>query len=292
MAANCKQAWLRPGLRAAAMAVMLAGIGVAQEDVAGSADHPMLSRYPNSRITEYEKNYNAVEMPVAGAAGARPKKETIEGQVTRIRYFHNNPDSQPSALQVLRNYQNAVKSIGGKVVFERLPRPNDGGETVMTAQFGGKEVWVRIRPEIFSAPTQSYVVTVVEREGMEQAVTAARLLEDLNRQGFATLYLNFDTNRWEIRQQDQAALDEVAGALKQSPSMRIRIEGHTDNVGQPEANKALSEKRARSVMEALVARGVPAGRMTAAGFGQEKPIADNRTEEGRAKNRRVEMVKQ
>lgn len=273
-------------------AALAAGLGVAQEDVPGSADHPLLSRYPNSRITEYEKNYNAVEMPVAARPGARPQKWAIEGQLTRIRYFHNDPERQPSPLQVLRNYQNAVKAIGGRVVYERLPSANDGGETVLTVQSGGREVWVRVAPDIFSAPAQSYLLEIVERQGMEQEVTAARLLEDLNRQGFATLYLHFDTNRSDIRPQDEALLDEVAAALKQAPAMKVRIEGHTDNVGQPEANRILSEKRARSVMQALVARGVPAARLSAAGFGQERPIADNRTEEGRAKNRRVELVRQ
>lgn len=292
MRADAGMRAIRRWLGMAGVAGLIGAVCFAQADVAGSADHPMLSRYPNSRIAEYEKNYNAVEMMVAGAPGTQPKKTTIEGEVTRIRYFHNDPKNQPSALQVLRNYQNAVKSIGGKVVFERLPRPNDGGETVMTAQSGGKEVWVRVRPEIFSAPTQSYVLQIVEREAMQQAVTAAKLLEDLNKQGFATLYLNFDTNKWDIRPQDQATLDEVAAALKQTPAMRVRIEGHTDNAGQAEANKVLSERRARSVMEALTARGVAAGRMTAEGFGQERPVADNRTEEGRAKNRRVELVKQ
>lgn len=58
----------------------------------------MLSRYPNSRITEYEKNYNAVEMLVAARPGARPQKQTIEGRLTRIRCFHNDPERQPSPL--------------------------------------------------------------------------------------------------------------------------------------------------------------------------------------------------
>ncbi len=280
-------------LRAAmALLCLAAGADAAQLDVKGSADHPMLSRYPNSRIAQFEQNYAAVEMLVAGAPGARAQKRTLEGQLTRIRYFHNDRDSQPSALQVLRNYQNAVKSIGGKMVYERLPRPNDGGETTLTAMFGGKEVWVRVRPDIFSAPTQSYLLEIVELQGMEQVVTAARLLEDLNRQGFATLYLNFDTGKWDIRPADAPTLDEVAKALLQAPAMKVSIEGHTDNVGQPEANRILSERRARSVLEALAARGIAANRMSAAGFGQDRPIADNRTEEGRAKNRRVEIVRQ
>jgi len=270
---------------------LTAAAGMAQEDVKGSADHPMLSRYPNSHITEYEKTYNAVEMSVGGAPGTRPKKQSLEGQFTRIRYFHNDPNSQPSALQVIRNYQNAVRSVGGKVVYERLPRPNDGGETTLVAQSGGKEVWVRVRPEIFSAPTQSYLLEILEREGMEQKVTAARLLDELQKQGFTALYLSFETNSWQIRPSDAATLDEVAAALKQTPGMKVSIEGHTDNVGTPESNRVLSERRAQSVLDALVQRGVDRARLSAAGFGQERPVADNRTEEGRAKNRRVELVR-
>ncbi|MNC85266.1 Peptidoglycan-binding protein ArfA [compost metagenome] len=79
--------------------------------------------------------------------------------------------------------------------------------------------------------------------------------------------------------------------LKSAPAMRIAIEGHTDNVGQAPANKALSEQRARSVMNAIVAAGIDAKQLTASGLGQERPIADNRSEDGRAKNRRVELVK-
>ncbi|HEU0289221.1 MAG TPA: OmpA family protein, partial [Burkholderiales bacterium] len=74
-------------------------------------------------------------------------------------------------------------------------------------------------------------------------------------------------------------------------SLSIAVEGHTDNVGQATANKALSEQRARSVMNAIVAVGIDPKRVSAAGFGQERPIADNRSEEGRSKNRRVELVK-
>lgn len=84
---------------------------------------------------------------------------------------------------------------------------------------------------------------------------------------------------------------EIVKALKSSPDLRVSIEGHTDNVGQPAPNKALSEKRAQSVMAAVIAGGIDAKRLSAAGFGQERPVADNRTEEGRAKNRRVELVK-
>jgi outer membrane protein OmpA-like peptidoglycan-associated protein len=79
--------------------------------------------------------------------------------------------------------------------------------------------------------------------------------------------------------------------LEDNPDLSLTVEGHTDNVGAPDYNKRLSDDRARSVVAALTAKGIEARRLKAAGFGQDKPVADNGTEEGRAKNRRVELVK-
>ena len=278
--------------RAAYVALLAtwAALAAAQDDVAKSRDHPLLTRYPDSFIVEYEKNFNAIEFAV-GKKGAEAERKAIEGDATTIVYFHKNVDRQPSALQVLRNYQNAVKGIGGEVVYERLPRDGDGGEATMKVTTGGKEVWVRVEPGIFSAPTQSYKLQVVEVAAMQQVVTANKLLDELNRNGFIALYINFDTGKADLKPDGRATVAEIVKMLKSAPSMKVGIEGHTDNVGQPSANKALSEARARSVMAAVVAGGVEAGRLSAAGFGQEKPIADNRGEEGRARNRRVELVK-
>lgn len=262
----------------------------AQQDVARSKDHPLLTRYPGSHIVEYEKNYNAVEF-TTGMKDGSPQKKSVEGDATSITYFHNSVEKQPSALQLLRNYQNAVKGIGGETVYERMPKDGDGGEITMKVATGGKEVWVRVEPGIFSAPTQSYRLQVVEVAGMQQVVTANKLLDELNRNGFIALYINFDSGKAELKPDGRATVAEIVKMLKAAPTMKVAIEGHTDNVGQPAANKALSEARARSVMAAVVAGGVQAGRLSAAGFGQERPIADNRGEEGRAKNRRVELVK-
>ena len=283
------------GKRMALVAVALwaalgAASALAQEDVGGSKDHPLLTRYPDSFIAEYEKNFNSVEFTV-GARGGELQKKAVEGDATSILYFHKKPERQPSALQVLRNYQNAVKAIGGEVVYERLPKEGDGGETTLRVASGGKEAWVRVEPGIFSAPTQSYKLQVVEVAGMQQVVTANKLLEELEKAGFIALYINFDTGKAELKADGKATVAEIVKMLKAAPALRVAIEGHTDNVGQAAANKALSEKRAQSVMAAVVAGGIDAKRLSAAGFGQERPIADNRGEDGRAKNRRVELVK-
>lgn len=88
-----------------------------------------------------------------------------------------------------------------------------------------------------------------------------------------------------------AVVAEIEQALKQQADLKISIEGHTDNTGTPVGNRKLSG-RAAAVVAALKARGIEPGRLASAGHGQDKPIADNGTEEGRAKNRRVEIVKQ
>lgn len=259
-------------------------------DIGKSKDHPLLTRYPKSFITEYTKNYNAEQFAI-GTKGSEPQRKSIEGNATVITYFYDNPDDQPSALQLIRNYENAIKSIGGTVVYERLPRENDGGEATLKVSTGGKEVWVRVEPGIFSAPTQSYKLSIVEISAMQQVVSANKLLDELNKNGFIALYINFDTGKWDLKTDGQATVAEIAKMLKSAPTIKIAIEGHTDNVGQPAANKTLSQKRAQSVMAAVIAGGIDGKRLSAAGYGQERPIADNRSEAGKAKNRRVELVK-
>ena len=260
------------------------------EDVAGAKDHPLLTRYPDSFITEYTKNYNATDFQV-GAKGALPKVQTVEGDTTTLRYFYDSVEKQPSPLQLIRNYQNAVKQIGGSLLYERLPKEGDGGETTLQVTTGGKDVWVKVIPDIFGAPTQSYQLVITEVASMAQVVSANELLQELNKNGFVALYINFDTGKAELKHDGVAAVKEIAKLMKSNPTLKLSVEGHTDNVGDAASNKKLSEARAKSVTAAIVAGGIEAARLSAAGFGQDKPAADNRTEEGRAKNRRVELVK-
>lgn len=102
----------------------------------------------------------------------------------------------------------------------------------------------------------------------------------------------FGTGRVNIKSESNALLDEVAGMLKTNPDLKLRIEGHTDNVGNKAANVTLSRGRAAAVKTALVARGVAADRLTTEGYGDTKPVADNSTDPERTQNRRVELVKQ
>lgn len=264
----------------------------ASEDVAGSKDHPLLTRYPDSRIADYEKNFNSVTFKVGKKSDGGADEKAIEGQATVIRYFYNKADTQPSPLQLLRNYQNAIKAIKGEVVFERLPKDNDPGETTMKVNTGGKDVWIKVEPDIWSAPTQSYKLAIVEVEAMTQVISANALLDALNKDGFIALYINFDTGKSDLKADGEATVKEIAAMLKAAPTMKISIEGHTDNVGTPASNLKLSEARAKAVMDAVVKAGIAKDRLSSKGLGQTTPIADNRSDDGKAKNRRVELVKQ
>lgn len=97
----------------------------------------------------------------------------------------------------------------------------------------------------------------------------------------------FDTNSAAIHKDLNEDLDSLAEVLKEVPQAVIQIEGHTDNTGKADYNQQLSEKRAISVRDALVKRGIDASRMSIRGCGQTMPIADNSTPEGRTKNRRI-----
>lgn len=103
--------------------------------------------------------------------------------------------------------------------------------------------------------------------------------------------VNFDTDKWNLDDADKAILDPVAVSLNEWPDVKVEVQGHTDSSGGDKHNLDLSQKRAQSVMDYLVSKGVNAARLTAKGYGETKPIADNKTKEGRAENRRVELDK-
>lgn len=102
--------------------------------------------------------------------------------------------------------------------------------------------------------------------------------------------VNFAFDSAEIRPAAHQTLDQVASTLRENQNLRVRIEGHTDSVGSAEYNEGLSQRRADSVRDFLVSRGIAENRMTTRGFGESQPVATNETDEGRAQNRRVEIL--
>jgi len=260
----------------------------ADEDVEGCKDSKFLSRIPGCFITECDnKEFDAAEIQV-GAYDEKTEsipKKTLEGKKEFLRF--TCPDNV-SLLQIQRNAQNALKAAGYTIVYNGK---SEVEEPMVTANKGA--TWVEVTTTAAAGPPE-YALTTVQVEQMAQLMEAnadawaAAILAS----GRVAVYgLTFDTGKATLRPEGEPVLNEVLKLLTQNPSWKLRVEGHTDNVGDAGANLKLSEARAAAVVAWLVARKVDAARLTSQGFGDTKPVAGNDTEEGRAKNRRVELVK-
>ena len=213
------------------------------------------------------------------------KTVTAQGRTSVIGYSLREGRPVPSNPELRFNYREALRAQGAEIL-------HDAGRT-LTARLldKGGVVWVGI-----AAGETSVEVSVLEEKpfvpSIQPAVVqAAAMQAGLRDAGRVALYVNFDFDRATLRPDAAAVVAQVAAMLKAEPGLRLGIEGHTDAVGTPERNRALSLARARAFAAALAAQGVAADRLVAAGFGPDKPVAGNDTSEGRARNRRVELVR-
>ena len=193
---------------------------------------------------------------------------------------------KPSELQILRNFEAAVQKLGGTSVYAEKTR-----ETFRVAK-DGKEFWINLQADF----TGSYFLTIVEKQGMVQDIEANAdvFANDLRNTGHSAVYgIYFDTGKSDLKPESEAALKEIAKLLKADAGLKLYVVGHTDNAGSVESNMKLSQNRAESVVQALTrTHGVAAARLKSFGNGPYAPVTTNDTEEGKAKNRRVELVKQ
>jgi OOP family OmpA-OmpF porin len=255
----------------------------ADQDIKGSKDHPLLSRMPSFYIAEYKDT----EFDSHKFIGGDKKPVSIEGHKYYILYRLNKGAAEPGELKIRRNIQDAMKKIGGQVVFD----DNFNKASTIVLQKDGKETWVEIR-----SYNNMYKQTVVEREIMKQEVVAnaEAMGNDINTTGHVSIYgIYFDTGKSEIKPESDAAISEIAKLLQNNGALKLYVVGHTDNVGSIDSNMKLSKDRADAVVKVLTTKhGIAAARLKSYGVASLSPVASNDTEEGKAKNRRVELVKQ
>jgi OOP family OmpA-OmpF porin len=259
-----------------------------QTDYIGYKDPALFTRVPNYYLSGggsfEERQFDAYDFRVS-----KDRDEHVEGHFLKYNYaFDDSKGAPASSLQVIRNYQNAAKRIGGKVLFE-----SDELTTIRISK-DGKETWVSVQPTPYTA--QYYTLLIVERQAMQQDVVAnaAALQSGLAQVGHVEVPgIFFDFNKSDVKPESKPALEEVAKLLKTNPSMRVWVVGHTDSVGSPESNLTLSNARAAAVIRVLTQQmGIGPNRLAPHGAGPFAPVATNKTDEGRARNRRVELVEQ
>ena len=269
-----------------ALVCMLVGAAAAlaqQKDEVGCKDHPMFTRMPGYWIYKcVDKQFDAHAF-VTGTG----KTETVEGRKATWTYYPQaKATEKPSELQIKRNFEAAIQKAGGKIVGA------DKGRETFTLIADGKEIWV----EVWAEFTGKYGFTIVEKKAMAQDIvaTAEVFSKDIRSTGHAAIYgIYFDSGKSVVKPESDAALTEIAKLLIGDPGLKINVVGHTDNVGQMDYNMKLSQARAEAVAQALVARhSIAAARLKGYGVSSLAPVTSNDTEEGRARNRRVELVKQ
>lgn len=298
-----------------------AGAVVPEADIAGAADHPLIDRYPGSVIDEYETSeFDSFNLAVGPGKNRQiESSKSLEGRVTIIRYAI---DKERSTLEVFRNYELFLKKKGFETLYSCADKECGGrdfnlavipysmeqgdavkGQRYLAALLKRPEGDLHVSLYVTKASglggkkkDQVYVrLAVIEAKPMEtglQHVSAAEMADKIAGEGRIALYgILFDTDSAAIKPESRPALDEIGKLLTNDPALSLYIVGHTDNQGSYDYNKDLSQRRAAAVVADLVKTyGITQSRLTPVGVSFLAPVASNRTEEGRAKNRRVELV--
>jgi len=279
------------------------------QDARGSSDHPVLSRYPGSRIQTYSQ-VDFDQYPLAlGVENNRPANiQRIEGKVTKIGYV--NPTGR-SALEIYSNYERALRSSGFEALWSCVGtacgqpmywHPVNG----LTASGGLRDNrYLAVRGKVddqivtiaMAVNTTGTTIHIVESKVMETGLvsaSAAELSRGIERDGHISIYnIYFAVGKADLKAESKAALDEVAQLLKNQPTLKLMVVGHTDSTGDLNMNMKLSSDRAAAVVKALtMTYNIATTRLSHHGVGPLAPVASNRTDEGKVKNRRVDLVEQ
>ncbi len=303
---------------------MLLAVLLPLAEAHAQADHPLVGRYEGATLRDRAEEAFTAYRRIIGFEAGTPLIELREGRLTRLIY--DNPQGR-STLEILRNYLAALQARPGfRLDWECAGRADCGSTArtqqgrgwngvngmnvgaggdvryatgqigtgqINTGQIAGATAEAFIAIGVTPQRTLVHVLEVAPMQARMVAPEASTLAAELERSGRATLPgVFFDTGEDTLRPESDVALAQAAALLQSQPALRLRVEGHTDSEGDDAFNLALSQRRAAAVRQALVERhGIDAARLVAQGFGEAQPVADNATSEGRARNRRVELVR-
>lgn len=321
-----KTSSIRLRFAAAFVAVCAMRIVALAQDVEGSKDHPLLTRFPDSKIVRYEvrdfDEHRLLNKKVIGTFTKPDESNSVrvEGKLTEVIY---EIPKERSTLEVFNNYRQALAKINFQPIFEcnKEACGRGGRESAYVKGLNEQPVlgdFLAADDHRYAAGKlalpggAAYVsiytmrsergrvvakLDIVETKQMETGlieVNAAAMRRAIADTGRVALYgIYFDTNKTELKPESRPTLEEMSKLLRADPALRLIVVGHTDNVGTFDFNLDLSRRRAEAVVNALVTQyGAQATSLRATGASYSSPVATNRTAEGKAKNRRVELVEQ
>jgi len=269
------------------LAVLLPAVAAAQEpgkDEDGCKESALLSRMPGCGIASCDaKDFDAADI----IQNRQGDEKALEGRLEVLTFAC--PATQ-SSLQIIRNAEAALRRAGYTII---VAGPIDGlSEPRAVARKGAQ--WIQVTGN----PTGDYSgyeqIALLEKSVTQEMTASAQAMSDtIAKSGKLDVYgITFATGQATITAASDAVLNDVLAVLTANADWKLRIEGHTDNVGDKAANLKLSNARAAAVAAWLAAKGIAGARLSIAGLGDTQPVGENTTEEGRVRNRRVVLVKQ
>ena len=245
-----------------------------EELKADKAPFPFLPPPPGAKFNNAAVDDTPMLVTVKDNAGNETRLQVANGSISKYYYTPRDLSNLDFALA----YRDALLAAGWKVLrFSQSPNSSD---TLLVAHYGvnGRDLWAQLQ----HAPGEAqFIVGDAGRSDMAQA-----LKKDCR---VTLLGVLFDFDKATLKPESDAVLTRAHVAIKANPGLALEVQGHTDAVGSEAYNQKLSEDRAQSVRAWLLARGIAAAQLTARGYGKQQPVADNDTDNGRARNRRVEL---
>jgi OmpA-OmpF porin, OOP family len=266
--------------------------------------HPLITAFTGSQLEGQEvKEYDEQQLVIGKVQpDGTVQTEKLQGKVTRLDY--RDPDNR-SSLERMRNYEQALKKGGFEIIYncsneECGPEiqietigyfPSERYLTALQKRAEGN-IWVGV--SVAAGPWT--IIRIVEEKPMETGmvkITSDLIQKNILKDGHMAVYgIYFDIGKADIKSESTETLSEIANLLNKNSSLQIYVVGHTDNAGNLIDNMNLSKRRAESVVAELITKyKISAERIQAGGVGPMAPVTTNDTEQGRALNRRVEIVK-
>jgi len=254
-------------------------------------EHPLIRPFPGSKLMPkgVYQDFSEYSFWVTDPETKKAVKKNVKGKFWKLTYrlydSKGNWDSSHSILEYRENYKQAAIEKGGTILYE-----NGGYLTFILPGDNGSTTWCEVH--IWNKSQQD--IRVIEEAGFKKNLTfgPAEMKAALDAEGRIRLYgILFDVDKATLQQDSTKELQHVVTLLKKNPELKLEVQGHTDNQGADGYNLQLSKRRAETVVNYLGLFGIEPGRLNSKGFGETRPIEPNSTEEGRTKNRRVELVK-
>lgn len=303
--------------------ISFANLAFSQEqDIKGSRDYDIISRYPGTIIKYYDnKEFDEYFLPLEKLKkdNKLSKSKKLEGKVIRITY--KAPEGR-STLEIYRNYETALKKSGFEILFSAsgasLSEQNEWTEAIypkedryyelrgesrnqryLCGKFARKQddIYVSLYISLGWYKYAMIQLDIIETKPIDVglvSVNADVLADDIKTKGHSSVYdIYFDTDKADIKIESEPMLKEIVKLLEKNPAIKLYVVGHTDNTGLFDYNMELSQRRADAVVKTIVSKyGLDSKRLKAVGVGSLSPVSSNSTEEGKQKNRRVELVEQ